>query len=119
MSDPLEFEITDNERRHLQAMLKSPGFLVLEKIHAAYLDAVEQNAKSVSKTDPLSNPLAVANRWAYVMMGEEWMRAMKAGVAFEIEMLTASERPAADPADLAQRRRLHASFGALDPIPER
>lgn len=117
-NDPLEFEVTDNERRHLAVMLKSPGYLVLKKIWKSYMDAATQSALLTSKSDPLGNAEAIAQKWAYVGIAEQILENMDAGVQFEIEMLRRAEQPKPDPADLAKRRRLHASFGSLSPLPE-
>jgi len=115
--DPLEFEVTDNERRHLAAMLKSPGYIVLQKIWKSYMDAAEQGARLSSKVDPLLNADVIAQKWAYVSIAEQILDNMNAGVQFEIEMLKRNEQPPPDPADLSRRRRLHASFGSLGPLP--
>lgn len=119
MTDPLEFEVTDNERRHLATMMKSPGFIVLEKIFRAYIDAAEQGAILSSKSDPLANADSAARKWAYVAIAEQVLENIKAGVKFELDLLQMNEAPPSDPQDLARRRRIHASFGSLGPLPER
>lgn len=117
--DSLEFEITNAERKHLRNMLKAPGYVVLQKIWRAYTDAAIESAIASSKLDPLGNAEGLARRWAYVAIAEEILTNMRKGVDFEIEILTNDEKPAPDPTELAKRRRIYASFGALGPLPDR
>lgn len=115
----LEFEISDGERRHLQTMLKSPGYIVLRKIAGSYIDAARQTAITVSQIDPLANAQRVAEKWAYVSMAEQFMESLARGVDFELQLLTERDQPPADPRELARRRRNHVAFGALDPPPQK
>jgi hypothetical protein len=116
--DPLDFEITEAERRHLKTMLASPGYIVLRKIADAYIDAARETALTISALDPLANADKIAQKWAYVSMSQQFMECLNSGVDFELQMLARADRTPTNPADLARRRREHVAFGALDPPPE-
>jgi hypothetical protein len=116
IGNKLEFEITDDERRHLAHMMKSPGFLVMQKIERSYIDAARASALAQSMSDPLANKELLAAKWAYVVIAERFAAQMKAGVKFELDLLTRNEQPKPDPIELARARRDHVLSGSFLPF---
>lgn len=116
MSDPLEYELTDNERRHLRELMRGASFSVLQRIWKAYLDAITETAERASRIDPLRNQEEIARKWAYVAVTEQVLASLKSGIDFELSLLNAKEAPPADPGELARRRR-RLVLGYLDPMP--
>ena len=111
------YEIDDAERRHLQEMLKSPGYQVLQKIWAAYIEQSTEGTIALSKADPLANGAEIARKWAYVAIAEDVLGRMKAGIKFELDILKANATQTTSPERLEARRR-HILLGELDPAPE-
>lgn len=115
-ADPLKFELTDQERRHLRELMRGAGFQVLQRIWSSYLDAITDSASRQSRIDPLGNQETVARKWAYVAITEQVLASLKSGIDFELSLLNAKEAPPADPGELARRRR-RLVLGYLDPMP--
>lgn len=118
MSDPLEFELDDAQRRYLQEMMRAPGYKVLQTIMDAYIVTAAETATQLSRVDPLANSEAIARSWAYVLVAEQFRDAMRRGVEFELQILQKSSAPVQDPRRLAEMRRRHVVLGELDPFPE-
>jgi hypothetical protein len=114
--DPLEYELTDHDRRALRDMARGPGYAVLRRIWKAYLDATIESAERASRIDPLANRDSIATRWAYVAITEQTLESLKSGIDFELSLLSAKEAPPASPEELAARRR-RLVLGFLDPLP--
>lgn len=117
MPDELKFQVNDAERKYLQEMTRHPGYKVLQQIMSNYVDGLTLGAVLLSKQDPLANAEAIAQRWAYIGMAETLLARIKDGVGVELTLLQVNEEET-DPT-LAERRRLHALLGELDPIPQR
>ena len=109
----MEFEVDDAERRHLQEMLKHPGFRVLRKILAAYGDELERDAKLSSRIDPLKNQEEIARKWAYVLLAETLQQRIYSGIEFELGLLTHSTSAARSQETLMDQRRRRI-LGELD-----
>jgi hypothetical protein len=116
MSNALDFELTDSDRKHLRDMMRGAGFGVAMRIWQAYLDAAIDTAQRASRQDPLTNAQELARKWAYVGILEQALLSLKSGIAFELNLLNDKEAPPASPAEVAERRR-RLVLGFLDPLP--
>jgi hypothetical protein len=96
-------------------MLKQPGWKIIDRIMTDYIGAMQDNTIAISKQAPLANKDAIANKWAYIAMAEQFRAQLLRGIAFEIGLLRGGENEAL-PAEEITRRRAWNALGMIGPV---
>ena len=117
MSDPIESPLSDAEREHLRQMMTSPGWKVINRLMNDYIGAMTDGATAMSKLAPLGNRDAIANRWAYITMAEQFRDQVLRGVAFELGLLEKATPQQLPEAEIL-RRRAWITLGMIGPVPD-
>ena len=109
----LQFELSDDNREELQAMMRQPGYLVLLKIMDGYVAAMKDGAAAVSLQDPLSNAKRIARAWSYALIAQNMRTSLENGVKLELEVLQFNKNEAINGEALAEMRRKKFTLEAL------
>lgn len=117
MIDPEQSPLTDAERGHIQAMMKQPGWKIVNRIMEDYIGAMTDSAIAASKQSPLANKDALAHRWAYITMAEQFRAQVLRGIAFELDLLKKGDAEQL-PEEEIRRRRAWNTLGMFGPVPD-
>jgi hypothetical protein len=116
MIDPEQSPLTDAERGHLKAMMTQPGWKIINRLMEDYVGAMTDNAIAASKQAPLANKDALAHRWAYITMAEQFRAQVLRGIAFELALLAKDDLQL--PEEEIKRRRAWNTLGMIGPVPD-
>jgi hypothetical protein len=114
--DPQESPLTDVERRHVESMMKQPGWKVINRIMEDYIGAMTDSATATSLQNPLGNRDAIAHRWAYITMAQQFRAQVLRGIAFELGLLRKDAEQL--PEEEIKRRRAWNTLGMIGPVPD-
>ena len=107
----LEFEISDDERESLEALMRQPGYPVLWKILDSYVRSLREGAQSVALTDPLNNGPKVLAAWSTASVAVGMRRSFEEGLKFEVAILRQRKNPRGE--ELASERRKQFTLEAV------
>lgn len=117
MIDPTESPLTDVERGHIKTMMTQPGWKVVNRIMEDYIGAMTDNAIGISRQNPLGNKDAIADRWAYIAMAEQFRAQVLRGIAFELGLLKKDGAEQLPEEEIRRRRAWH-TLGMIGPVPD-
>ena len=115
MASEVRFEVSDDEREELLLVMRQPGYAVLLKIMASYVEAQFESAQNISANDPLNHRDQVVNAWLYATTAKSLMVNFKNGVDFERDIHRLRTQESLTREETEKRRR---QMFALEAIPE-